>query len=175
MGVIIIMSHKLAPRWGENWTDSLARSFSRNRLIHLDTFQSENRVCTVISFSVMQQPQAGLGWITAEVSISRTHARTHTHKVWLLWTNDQLVVEAANNTIHNQHERRTLTHSAGFEPMIPAIKRPQGYVLVRTVTGVGLCNKYKSKFPLAYSGLTRKHTKTLNLYLINLTLFIPLC
>ena len=187
VGVIIIMSHKLAPRCREYWTDSLVLSFSRNSLIHLQvvSFHLENRICAVISFSVTQQPQSGVGCLTAEVSIyiyiyiyiyiSHTHTHTHTHTpaVGLLWTSDQLVAEAATCTKHNQLNRRTLKPSAGFETLIPAIKRPQGCALVRTVTGVGLCNKYKTKFPLAFSGPTL--CKDIKCTLFTLTLFIPLC
>jgi hypothetical protein len=50
---------------------------------------------------------------------------------------DQFVAEAATYTTHNKHKRRTYMPSAGFEPAIPAIKRPQTYASDRTATGIG--------------------------------------
>jgi hypothetical protein len=41
-----------------------------------------------------------------------------------------------DNTIYT-HKRQTSMLSAGFEPEIPATKRPQTYSLVRTATGIG--------------------------------------
>jgi len=38
---------------------------------------------------------------------------------------DQPVAETTTYTTDNKHKRRTFMHSAGFEPAIPAIKRPQ--------------------------------------------------
>jgi hypothetical protein len=35
-------------------------------------------------------------------------------------------------------KRQTSMTLAGFEPAIPAIKRPQTFVLVRSATGIGL-------------------------------------
>jgi len=39
--------------------------------------------------------------------------------------NDQLITEAATNNTQNKHKRQASTHSAGFEPTIPEIERPQ--------------------------------------------------
>jgi len=41
-------------------------------------------------------------------------------------------------TTHNTHKRQTSMSPAGFEPAIPASKRPQTYVLNRAATGIGL-------------------------------------
>jgi hypothetical protein len=46
-------------------------------------------------FSVAQQPNSCLGHLIFRVSRLHTHTRTHAHPVGLLWTNDQLVAEAA--------------------------------------------------------------------------------
>jgi len=62
---------------------------------------------------------------------------SHTHPLDLLSTSDQPVVEATTYTTHNKHEGRTSMPSAGFEPAIPAVKRPQTYTLCRTATGIG--------------------------------------
>jgi len=43
--------------------------------------------------TVGQQPNSGIVHFTVE--ISRSHTHTHKQPAWLLWTNDQLVAEAA--------------------------------------------------------------------------------
>jgi hypothetical protein len=58
---------------------------------------------------------------------------THTirHTAGLLWTSDQPVAETLpiqDNTPY-KHKRQTSMPSAGFEPAIPATKRPQTYAL----------------------------------------------
>ena len=57
-----------------------------------------------------------------------THNLTHTHtySVRLLSTIDQSVADGATYTTHNTE---ISTSSEGFEPVIPAIKRLQTYVL----------------------------------------------
>jgi len=61
----------------------------------------------------------------------------HTQSVRLLWTSGQMVAKAATYTRHNIHNRWTSMFPAGFDPVIPTIKRPQTYTLDRTVTGIG--------------------------------------
>jgi len=63
------------------------------------------------------------------VEVSRLHTIIHTHTHSLLYRSDQLVAEAATCTKHIIQKRKTSTPSAGFEPAIPAIIRPQNYVL----------------------------------------------
>jgi hypothetical protein len=56
------------------------------------------------------------------------------HTVGLLWTSDQLVVEASTYTGQNTtYKRKKLTsmRSAGFEPAMPATKRPHIYALTQ--------------------------------------------
>jgi hypothetical protein len=72
-----------------------------------------------------------------EVSKSHTDTHTHTHPVGVLWISDRLVAETTTYATHNKHKRRTPMPSVGFEPAIPAIKRPQNYALDRTATGIG--------------------------------------
>jgi hypothetical protein len=60
--------------------------------------------------------------------VSRSHAIIHAHPVGL-WVSDQLVAAAATYTTHNKYRRRTSMPSAGFEPAIPAIDRPQTHAL----------------------------------------------
>ena len=84
-------------------------------------------LCVTFCFfpSVAQQPKSGLGRL---VEVSRTHTIRHAHQVELLWTNDQLVVEATTCTGHNTKQKtRTYISSAGFEPAIPTIKRVRPY------------------------------------------------
>jgi len=59
---------------------------------------------------------------------------TQKHPVGFLWTGDQPVADAATNTTDNKYKRRTSMPSAGFEPTIPAIKRPKTWALARTAT-----------------------------------------
>ena len=68
---------------------------------------------------------------------AHTHTHTHTYSIGLLWTSDKLLSEAASCQKHYKHKRRTSMPSAGFEFLIPAIKRPQTYALDRTATGFG--------------------------------------
>ena len=70
---------------------------------------------------------------------THTHSPTHTDKerVGLLWTNDQLVAEAATYTTHTTHNRRTSISSAGFERAIPAVRRLQTYAIDHTATRTG--------------------------------------
>ena len=77
-------------------------------------------------------PNSGLCCLTVEVSRSNTvtHNRYDSSE-----TSDQLVAEDATYTTHNKHKRRTFMPSAGFEPAIPALERPQMYGLDRTATG----------------------------------------
>jgi hypothetical protein len=65
-----------------------------------------------------------------------THNQTHTtFSRTPLWTCDQLVTEAATYITHNKHKRRTSMHTAGFEPAIPEIERPQNYASDRQPPG----------------------------------------
>ena len=49
---------------------------------------------------------------------------------------DQLVAETATYATHNKQKRRKSMPSAGFEPAIPAMERPQTYVLDRVATRI---------------------------------------
>jgi hypothetical protein len=60
----------------------------------------------------------------------RTPDRTHLK-------GDQLVGEAANYTRHNKRGTRSFMPSAGSELTIPAIERPQKFVLYRPAAGIG--------------------------------------
>jgi hypothetical protein len=77
-------------------------------------------------------------------SLTRAYAAScltfldHTHLVGPLRKGDQHIAQAATYTSRNKHERRTLVSSAGFEPAIPIIERPQTYASDRTTTGIGM-------------------------------------
>jgi hypothetical protein len=77
---------------------------------------------------VAQQPNSGLGPLTAEVSLSHTHAhtRTHTHTPGRTPLNEWSARLRARY-LHNKHNRRVATPSTKFEPAIPTNKRPQTY------------------------------------------------
>ena len=70
-------------------------------------------------------------------AVSISHIYTHTPPVGLLRTSEQLVSEAATYTTHNKYKRRTFMFSAEFEPVVPAIKRPNTYAFDRTATEIG--------------------------------------
>jgi len=73
------------------------------------------------------------------VAVSRSHTQldTHTHPVWLLCTNDQLVAKVAPYTRHSIHNKRTSMPSAGFQLTIPAIEWLQTHALDHMATGIG--------------------------------------
>jgi hypothetical protein len=61
----------------------------------------------------------------------RSHSGT-SHSAWLLWMSDQHVAE---NSTDNARNRQTSMPSAGFEPSIPKIERPQTHALNLKATG----------------------------------------
>ena len=67
------------------------------------------------------------------------HTLTHSYPLGLLWTSDQPITEATTYTTSKEHNRRTSMPPAGSEPFIPAIERPQAYVLEYTATWIGKC------------------------------------
>ena len=70
-------------------------------------------------------------------NVTTSPAIRHTHtKTGLLWTSDQLVLEAATYTTHNLHNRRTSIPSAGLEHAI----------LFTTVINAKRCNNPILKF-----------------------------
>ena len=72
-------------------------------------------------------------------SFTHTHTTTHTHthtlhSIGLLWTSDQ--PDAETSTWHHTKLTSDRVHAAaGFEPAIPASKRPQTH---RVATGIGM-------------------------------------
>ena len=74
-----------------------------------------------------------------------THTHTHTPPISLLYRSDQLVAEAATYTTHNIHKRQISTPSAGFEPAIPAINRPQNYALTARAPGAAGKNQSSTR------------------------------
>jgi len=62
---------------------------------------------------------------------------THTQPIAFLWTSDQPVAQAAINTKHNKHKRRTSMPTVGFETAIPVSQRPQTCALDRVAPGIG--------------------------------------
>jgi hypothetical protein len=70
---------------------------------------------------VTQQPLVGEGF-----SLSRIHDHTQTHHT--RWDSSGRVI-SPTQTAHNNHKRQTSMPRAGFEPIIPASKRPQTHAL----------------------------------------------
>jgi hypothetical protein len=68
------------------------------------------------------------------IDVSRSHKirHTHAHPVGLLWTNAQLVTEVATYPTNNKHKGKISINSAGFESVIPEIRRLQTYALDHT-------------------------------------------
>jgi hypothetical protein len=67
---------------------------------------------------------------------SHTSVPTHTDSVRFLWTNDQLVAEAAICTKH-KHKRQTAMPSAGFETTTSEIERQRTSALDGTTIEIG--------------------------------------
>ena len=87
------------------------------------------------TFFTVQQPNSGISRLTLEVS--RTHTVRHTNTAAIIWTSEQLVVEAAPYPTSNKLTRWISIPSAVFEPASPAIKRPQTHALDLTVNTIG--------------------------------------
>ena len=83
--------------------------------------------CRILFCPVAEQPKSGLGRLVMRLI-------SHTHPLGVLWKRDQLGAEAATYTTHNK--RLTSKLSAGFEPLVPAFKRPQSCALDCTATGM---------------------------------------
>jgi hypothetical protein len=62
------------------------------------------------------------------------------HSVGLLWTRDES--DAVNFTFQNTHRQETAMTPAGFEPPVPATKRPQTHPLDGAATGIGMRRLY---------------------------------
>jgi len=71
--------------------------------------------------------------LSISMFLYHTQLDTQTHRVGSLWTSDQPLAEAAANTTNNTRGDTSMP-SAGFEPTIPAIERPQMWALDRTAT-----------------------------------------
>ena len=80
-----------------------------------------------------------LSWSATAQLEARARARTHarTQPVEIFYKSDQLVTQAAANTTHNIHNRRTSMSSGLFEPPIPAIQWLPTGALHCTATGFG--------------------------------------
>jgi hypothetical protein len=76
-------------------------------------------------------------------SHTKTPPHPLSHSRCLLSTCDQPSTEVAACTTHNKDNIRTSMLSAGFEPVILAIKRLQTYVLDRAATGFGCVFNYQ--------------------------------
>jgi hypothetical protein len=106
-------------------------------------FQSKS-ITKIIFFTMAQQPPVGQGLLIIEDSWS--HSDTQ-HSEGLLTTSDQPLNSDLYLTTHNNQKRQASMSPAGFEPAIPASKRPQTHALDRAATGIGtiilVCiNKY---------------------------------
>jgi len=110
------------------------------------------------SFPLAQQANLGLDHLTVEVS--RTHTTRLTQPVGLLWTSDQLMVQAATYVTRNEHNRWTSMPSVGFAPVIPASEW-------RLIYAVRLWN-HQDQPKNIYSGNTRCHDndRLINEYII---------
>ena len=82
-----------------------------------------------------QQPKPGLGRFTVVISRSQTITHTSTHPTGLLWTSDQLTVEAATYTTHNTRDDGTRTrdpsnHAASDLRHSPHVHRDRPFIKV---------------------------------------------
>jgi len=88
-------------------------------------------------FLKQQPPQWAMAY-----SFTRFLDHTHTHNdakqsVGLLWTSDRPFPETSTSQHATLNNRLTSMPPVGFDPAIPASKRPQTYALHRAVTGIG--------------------------------------
>jgi hypothetical protein len=83
-----------------------------------------------------KQPLVGQGFLIIEAN---DHIGTP-HSVVLLWTSDKPDAESSDNTQHS--EDRDIQAPVGFEPAIPASKRPQTLASGRAATGIGLFDRF---------------------------------
>jgi hypothetical protein len=58
---------------------------------------------------------------------------------------DQTVAEAYTYTGQHKHKRKVSMLSAGFEPAIPATKRPQTYAIDPATSGIGIFLHYSNR------------------------------
>jgi len=75
---------------------------------------------------------SSLGRIIFEVA--RSHTVGQTHLVGIYWTSNQLVAKANTYATYNKNKGRTYVPSAGFEPIILPIKRPETYTSDRAAS-----------------------------------------
>jgi hypothetical protein len=95
---------------------------------------------SLLSFSEMQQPNSGLA-----VPLLRFLDHTHTHKHTYSASITSLSEWTARHRgryLHNRHNTRITMPSAGFEPAILAIERPQTCASDHTAIGTGIINLY---------------------------------
>jgi hypothetical protein len=80
---------------------------------------------------MMQQPLMGQDLLFTEAT--RSHSDTP-HSVGILWTNDE--PDAETSTWQHQALTRDIYAPAGFEPAVPASKRPQTHALDSAAAGI---------------------------------------
>jgi hypothetical protein len=127
--------------------------------------RSSSIFCDAIA-QIGPRPYQVIIYISHETGHTHIYTRTqkHTHSR-LLCMSDQPVSEAATCTTQNKHKRLRAMTSAGFEPVIPAIRRLQTYNLDCTATGDGLrLLVYNNFHSIAYSavkfGLSTQFVRT---------------
>ena len=82
----------------------------------------------VILCFVLQQSKSGSGRLTVEVSVAHTITHIHTHTPSRTSLNGGSA-RRRGRYLHNKYKRRTSMPTAGLEPAIPAMERPQTYNL----------------------------------------------
>jgi len=85
-----------------------------------------------VFFSMVQQSLFGQGLLLVEAS--RSHSDTP-HSIGFLWMSDQ-PDELTSTCTHSTHKRLISIPTVGFEPAIPASKRPQAHALDRAATAI---------------------------------------
>ena len=88
--------------------------------------------------------------VTLNDTHTHTHTHTHiyTHSAGLPWTRDQPAADASKCSTHSIHKRQTSMPPDGFEPAVPAGKRPQTYASDRAVTEIGENATHSAVTPL---------------------------
>jgi len=91
-------------------------------------------IMILIKHSLFLARQPPVGQVLLIHEVSKITYQDPPQSVGVLWTSDQLVAETST---WQQHNRQTSMPSEGFEPTIPAGKRPQTYALDSVGTGTG--------------------------------------
>ena len=129
------------------------------RLNHLQIIQSPSfqivSLILILTLFYFHDATAPSGWgppLYRVCTITLRHTHTHTHTLgrtsldeWSVHRRDLYL------TRHNTHNRKTPIPTVGFEPAVPASKRPQTHTLHRASTGIGIFLTLSSQIRMVFT------------------------